>query len=341
MRQLTFLQPGRLEWWDVSAPSITSPIQALVEPLAVASCDLDTPILRGEAPFRGPFAFGHEVVARVKEIGEGVHTITPGQLVIVPFQISCGTCHACRRGFTGNCMSVPSFSCYGLGRGDWGGALSDLMLVPFADSMLVPLPPDIPPAMIASASDNLPDAWRTVGPALEEFPGVPVLIFGGAGSGSIGLYASALALALGAARVDYVDQDAERLALAQRLGATALEWSNSLPLSSDTYPITVDASANPMGLTSALRLTAPDGICTSTGIYFTNDISLPLRNMYYAGVTFKTGRVHSRVIIPTILDLVRNTHLHPEYITTEFASWDEAPEALKDFHTKLVITRSS
>jgi len=63
MRQLTFIKPGMLEWWDVPEPKIEAPIQALVRPVAVASCDLDAPILRGEAPFRGPFAFGHEFVA--------------------------------------------------------------------------------------------------------------------------------------------------------------------------------------------------------------------------------------------------------------------------------------
>lgn len=341
MRQLTFIKPGQLEWWDVPSPRITSPLQALVEPLAVASCDLDAPILRGEVPFRGPFAFGHEVVAEVKEVGEDVHAVTPGQHVVVPFQISCGICYACRRGFTANCTSVPAFSCYGLGRGDWGGALSDLMLVPFADHMLVPIPPDISPVMVASASDNLPDAWRTVGPPLEEFPGTPVLILGGAGSGSIGLYAVALALALGAARVDYVDRDADRLALAQKLGATVIEWVDPLPFRPGTYLITVDAGADPVGLSSALRSAAPDGICTSTGIYFTNETPLPLRDMYYSGVTLKTGRVHSRAAIPAVLDLVRDAHLHPELVTTEFASWDEAPEALCNFRTKLVISRSS
>jgi alcohol dehydrogenase len=167
-----------------------------------------------------------------------------------------------------------------------------------------------------------------------------VLILGGAGSGSIGLYAVALALALGAARVDYVDRDAERLALAQKLGATVIEWIDPLPLRPGTYLITVDAGANPVGLSSALRSTAPDGICTSTGIYFTNETPLPLRDMYYSGVTFKTGRVHSRPAIPAVLDLVRTAHLHPELITTEFANWDEAPEALSNFRTKLIISRS-
>ena len=88
--------------------------------------------------------------------------------------------------------------------------------------MLVPVPDGVNPLSLASASDNLPDAWRAVGPWLAKRPGTPVLIVGG-GARSIGLYAAGMAVALSAARVDYVDHDPERLAIAESLGACAIE----------------------------------------------------------------------------------------------------------------------
>jgi len=339
MRQLTFIQPGTLEWWDVPEPRIETPFQALVRPIAVASCDLDAPILRGEAPFRGPFAFGHECVAEVVEVGEAVLTFRVGQLVVVPFQISCGTCDACRSGFTGNCATVEGFASYGLGKGAWGGVLSDLVRVPFADAMLVPVPPGVIPEAVASASDNLPDAWRTVGPYLLDHPGSPVLIIGGAGSGSIGLYAAAIARALLATQIDYADQDPRRLEIAQTLGVNALAIGTAFPKRLGTYPLTIDAGLNPEGLGCALRSTEREGTCISTGIYFAHDILLPLRDMYYTGITFYTGRVHVRPAIPEVLRLVSEARLAPEKITTEHAFWEEAPDALSTFHTKLLITR--
>ena len=141
----------------------------------------------------------------------------------VPFQVSCGECAACRRGRTGNCRTVPPFSMYGFGQAgsDWGGFLSDTVRVPYADHMLVPLPAGIDPAAVASASDNIADAWRTVGPPLEQEPGAAVLVMGGAGPGSIGLYAAAIAVALGAERVTYVDGDERRRAIAAGFGAEA------------------------------------------------------------------------------------------------------------------------
>jgi alcohol dehydrogenase len=100
MQQLTFLSAGHLEWREVPAPTLQLTGQAIVRPIAVATCDLDAALIRGQAPFAGPFAFGHEFIAEVLEVGEAVQRVAPGQLVIVPFQISCGTCARCQRGQT-------------------------------------------------------------------------------------------------------------------------------------------------------------------------------------------------------------------------------------------------
>lgn len=69
MKQLWFVEPGRLEWREVTAPGIESVKDALVRPLAVATCDLDVAIIDGRAPLQGPFPFWHETVAEVFETG--------------------------------------------------------------------------------------------------------------------------------------------------------------------------------------------------------------------------------------------------------------------------------
>ena len=214
MLQLTYTAPRKLEWREAPEPQLSSDGAALVRPVAVATCDLDSLIITGESPFAAPFAIGHECVAEVLDVGDGVRSFERGQLVSVPFQISCGDCAACRRGRTANCTSVDFMSTYGFGPvvARWGGFLSDVVCVPYAEHMLVPLPAGLAPAAVASASDNISDAWRAVAPALGEEPGAPVLIAGGAASGSIGLYAVALALGLGAESVTYVDEDAGRRA---------------------------------------------------------------------------------------------------------------------------------
>ena len=96
------------------------------------------------------------------------------------------------------------------------------MRVPFADAMLVAAPAGIAPAALASASDNIPDGWRTVAPHLAQRPGADVLVVAGGGL-SIALYAVDAAGALGAGRVVYADRDPGRLAVAAALGAEAVE----------------------------------------------------------------------------------------------------------------------
>jgi alcohol dehydrogenase len=305
----------------------------------VATCDLDQLIIAGASPFPAPFAIGHECVAEVLEVGEEVSSLQPGELVSVPFQISCGECPACSRGRTANCTGVPFMSTYGFGPAveRWGGFLSDTVCVPYAEHMLVKLPHGVEPAAVASASDNIADAWRTVAPALLDEPGAPVLVVGGAGAGSIGLYAAAVAVALGSESVLYVDRNAGRRATAAAFGAETLE---EMPKRLGPFPITVDASADPEGLALALRSTAPDGLCTSCAIYFGEPPSMPLLEMYTKGITFKTGRVNARPAMPHVLALAAAGELHPELITTRVLGWEQAAEGLLEGDwTKLVIER--
>ncbi len=341
MRQLTFVKAGQpLEWREVAEPVLQGPGEAIVRPLAVASCDLDGAMIHGYTPFAGPFAFGHEFVAEIVAVGEEVQGFQPGQRVIVPFQISCGTCERCRRGLTQSCTTVKAGAMFGLAPlgGEWGGALSDLVRVPFAEAMLIAVPDGIASEVVASASDNLPDAWRTVGPYLEATPGIPVLVVGGGGAGSIGLYTVAIAKGLGASQVDYADTDPARLELAQSLGANCIQISDKVPPKFGSYPVTVDTSSMPQNLVSTLRSTEPGGVCTSAGIYF-RPVALPLLEMYTVGVTFKTSRVAARSTIPKVLELVTSGRLHPELITSHHATWDEAGEAMLSYTTKLVISR--
>jgi threonine dehydrogenase-like Zn-dependent dehydrogenase len=329
-----------LEWEEAAEPGLMESTDALVRPLAVATCDLDAMMVLGQTPFAGPLPMGHECVAEVIDVGDPSRATGPGRLVSVPFQISCGECARCRRGQTGNCESVPWQSAYGLPPhgAQWGGFLSDLVRVPFAEQMLVPLPEGVAPTAVASVSDNIVDAWRTVGPLLAEQPDASVLVVAGLGPGSIALYAAGIAVALGSPRVAYVDGNERRLAIAAELGAEIVEGPLGEPPGS--FEVTVDASADPDGLRLAVRSTAADGYCTSTGIYFQNDVSLPLFEAYVRGITFRTGRVHARPAIPAVLDLIASGRLHPELVTTRVAAWDDAPAALAeaDF-VKLVFAR--
>jgi threonine dehydrogenase-like Zn-dependent dehydrogenase len=341
VRGLVYIGPRQLEWQERPEPRIESDKAAVVRPLAVATCDLDSLIVTGTSPFPPPFTIGHEGVAEVVEVGDAVRLFKPGDRVLVPFQISCGFCDACIAGRTGNCLTVPLAQTYGFGFGPeatrWGGFLADAIGVPFADAMLVAVPDEVPSAVAANASDNLTDAYRAVGPQLAERPGAPVLVTGGAASGSIGLFAVALALELGSEEVVYIDEDGGRRAVAAALGASVLD---QLPERLDhRFPITVNAGSSADSLALCLASLDRDGVCTSTSIAFdpASVPTFPLLSMYVMSTTFVTGRIHARHHAPTVLTLLAG-ELDIGPILTREASFDDALEALLEPHTKLILT---
>jgi threonine dehydrogenase-like Zn-dependent dehydrogenase len=332
MRQLQFVEKGKLEWRDAADPRLEGDGEAIVRPVALATCDIDVAFVQGRFP-AGSFSFGHECVAEVTDVGDAVKTVEPGDLVSVPFQISCGECDACREGRTGNCDSVPRLSTYGLPIGeDYGGFASDAVRVPYPDAMLVPIPDGVDATTVASLSDNIPDAWRCVAPALEAHPGAPVLI--AMGAGSIALYSVALAIALGAERIDVVGGNERERELAAKLGANVLD--EEFPKRAGFYPVTVDASADPEGLACVCRSTDADGFITSIGIYL-EPTPMPLLDMFTQGVTFVTGRPHVRTLMPEVLELIREGKFDPNPMTVNRVSWGDAAEALSDLRAKTVV----
>lgn len=336
MRQLTLEGPRDLQWRDVSEPDLEDDGQALVRPLVVATCDMDAPMIAGDLPFPTPIAMGHEGVAEVVAVGKAVRSVKPGDRVVVPFQISCGTCERCRRGVTDACERVRPLSMYGFGAfgGEWGGMLSDLVRVPFADAMLVRVPEGLDPAAVASASDNIPDGWRLVAPFLAERPGANVLVLGG-GARSIALYAVAVAAALGAGRIDYVDDDPQRLAIASDLGANVLEADPERA----AYPIVADGASSADGLRLALQSTEPSGHCTHAGAIFGAEVPINMLALYTMGVHLHVGRAAVRPIIPSLLALAAAGRLDVTRVTDRVVPWEEAPAALIEPHTKLVFAR--
>jgi alcohol dehydrogenase len=339
MRQLIVSEPGKVEWADAVAPRLAGPGSALVRPIAAATCDFDHLLVSGATGFPLPVALGHEFVAEVVEVGSAVTRVRAGDRVVVPFQISCGTCAACRRGRTSSCENVPWLSCYGLGdgAGGWGSAFSDLVRVPYADAMLVPLPDGVEPAEAAAVGCNVVDAYRCVAPGLEEEPGAAVLVLSGAFA-NIALFAVAIARALGAPRVDFFDRDPAVREWAGLLGANVVDSPERIE--SGAYPITVDATMDPSLLATAIRATAPSGTCTLSAMYPGETTPVPLMDAFQRCLTLRTGQPHARALLDPVLGLVSSGRLRPSAITRGLLDWGDAPEAFRHGRGKFVCTRA-
>jgi alcohol dehydrogenase len=336
MRALQAGAGGLLRFRDVPAPPASGPRGAIVHPIAASTCDLDCPIMLGRTLFALPLHLGHECIAEVLAVGERVMNVKPGDRVVVPFQINCGICPACRTGRTGNCASVPPVSMYGMGvlAGHWGGAFSEELAVPYADAMLVPLPEGVDPVAAASAADNICDAYRHIAlhlpKLLREDADAEVLILAAlsprfAFSASVPLYTGLIARAYGARSVCLVDARSRVREHAERLGMEALHPRLLRRRAPARLVIDVTVDRLPV----ALSKTAADGICSSGGS-FHRSARVPTLAMYVRNVSLHVGRTHVRTLIPEVLALMQAGRLPAEAVITSIASIDDAPAALRE-----------
>jgi alcohol dehydrogenase len=275
-------------------------------------------------------------VAEVLSVGERVQRLTPGERVVVPFQVNCGDCRACQAGRTGNCTSVPPVSMYGMGLvgGLWGNAFADELAIPYAEAMLVRLPDGVDPVVAASVSDNICDAYRHLAPhlprLLSEDPDAEVLIVAATKapfyfSPSLPLYGGLIARALGARRVRIADARAHVREHARRLGLDALHPRDLRAL--PRAPLVIDNTGGELGL--VLSRTAADGVCTSSGGLH-RSARVPMLRMYGRNVTLHVGRTHARALMPEVLALIAEGKLDPRPVISCVAPLDDAPRALAE-----------
>jgi threonine dehydrogenase-like Zn-dependent dehydrogenase len=209
MRTVVYVEPRRMEVQQ-AAPPTPQPTEVVVRVEASGVCGSDLHGYLGKARNRKPpLVMGHEFAGVVTSVGDAVHDLAPGAAVTVYPLITCGQCPACRRGDTSQC---PSRQVIGVHR---PGGFAEFVAVPRASA--VPLPPGLS-VFTASLAEPLANAVhifnRNVRGLVRR-----IAIFG---AGTQGLMALYLARLLSPAVLVSVDIVPARLALAGRLGATAL-----------------------------------------------------------------------------------------------------------------------
>jgi threonine dehydrogenase-like Zn-dependent dehydrogenase len=344
MQQLVFLKPHELEWREVPDPVLPDGNAVIVKPLTVSTCDMDGIVIGGGMPLRGPVPLGHEGEGVIIDAGDKVRRFKVGDRVIIPWKIACGSCLYCGRGHTAQCVTVPPEDAFGWGptAPQWGGFLSDAVVVPWADHMLTALPDDVDPVMACGVADNISDGWRAVAPYIAQRPGATVLVAGGRMPGSIGLYAAGIAKSLGASQVIYASPVSSLNSIASQLGCETVNLKDQpLEAISGTFDITVDAMGDPNGLHELLKLTGRAGVCTSIAgvMYRKQDIPFPVYDMYRRSISFHTGWVHTHSIIDEPLALIRSGQFDPRPVNTAVVAWQDAIPALTQPFTKVIISR--
>jgi threonine dehydrogenase-like Zn-dependent dehydrogenase len=233
MKAVVFHGVGDIRVDEVPEPTIQEPTDAIVRLTASAICGTDLHFVRGTMPgVAEGRVLGHEGVGIVEEVGAHVRNLAPGDRVVIPSTIACGTCSYCRAGYYAQCDNAnpagPGTAFFG-GPDDAGGfdgLQAEKARIPYANVGLVKLPDEVTDDQAILISDVFPTGYQAADIA-EIRDGEIVCVFG---CGPVGQFAIWSAKHLGAGRVIAVDAVPDRLEAARLQGAEVVDFANEDPV---------------------------------------------------------------------------------------------------------------
>lgn len=232
MQALTWQGKRSVSVEEVPDPVIQEPTDAIVKITSSAICGSDLHLYEVLGPYmhKGD-VIGHEPMGVVVEVGSAVTNLAIGDRVVIPFNISCGSCYMCSMGLQSQCETTQvkekgsGASLFGFSElyGSVPGGQAEYLRVPHADYGPIKVGSELPDQRYLFLSDILPTAWQGVKYADVPEGGTLAVM----GLGPVGQFASRIGRHLGL-RVIAVDPVPERRAMAERHGVETLDLSKDV-----------------------------------------------------------------------------------------------------------------
>jgi threonine dehydrogenase-like Zn-dependent dehydrogenase len=213
---------------EVPDPVIQEPTDAIIKVTTTNICGSDLHLYEVLGPFMRPGdVLGHEAMGEVVEVGSAVTELAVGDRVVIPFQVSCGSCWMCREQLYSQCETTQvrehgkgaALFGYSMLYGEVAGGQAEYLRVPQAQFTHIKVPDGPPDERFVYLSDVLPTAWQAVAYADTPKDGTLVVL----GLGPIGDMCTRIARHLGVENVIGVDLVDERLQRARDRGTPALD----------------------------------------------------------------------------------------------------------------------
>jgi threonine dehydrogenase-like Zn-dependent dehydrogenase len=228
MRAVTWQGKRTVVVKDVPDPRVQAQTDAVIRVTSSAICGSDLHLYEVMTPFMEPGdIMGHEPMGIVEQVGSEVRNVKPGDRVVVPFNIACGSCAMCQKGLTTQCETTQvrkmsrGAALFGYTKlyGHIPGGQAEYLRVPHADYMAKKVPEGPPDERFLYLSDVLPTAWQAVKYAnVPENSTLAVL-----GLGPIGQMTARVAQHLGAERIVGIDLVPDRLRRARERGIDVID----------------------------------------------------------------------------------------------------------------------
>ncbi len=368
MLALTYRGKGKVRVEQKREPIIEHPNDILLKVTRTAICGSDLHLLHGLVPdTRVGCTFGHEFAGVVEELGASVESLKRGDRVVVPFNIACGTCFFCERGFTSACENTNPCSsltggCFGHSHttGGYDGGQAELVRVPFADVGPMKIPDDMSEEEVLFLSDILPTGYQAAEMGSIKY-GDTVVVFG---CGPVGLFAQKAAILMGAGRVIAVDRIAYRLAFAKSFTrrVETIDFSETMDVVGAIRKMTdgrgadvcidavgCEASGNMMqSVLGAMMLQAGSptaigwaidavrraGHVVLIGVYGPPYNLVNVGAAMNKGLTLRMAQCNVKRYMPQLLEHIRSGRIDARAIITHRFPLEDAEEAYRTFEQK-------
>src|SRR5438132_12216887 len=339
MRATVMHAAGDVRIEDVPDPSIIEPTDAIIRVVRACICGSDLWPYNSMAPSETGQSMGHEAIGVVEEVGADVRTVHRGDVVVMPFAISDGTCEFCHEGLNTACLHVGFFGSNGV-----NGAQADALRVPFADGTLFALPVGEDDALMPSLL-TLSDVMGTghhAAVVAEVAPGKSIAVVG---DGAVGLCGVLAAKRLGAEQVIILGRHADRIALAREFGATdvvsergaeAVERVKQLTGGHGVHSV-LECVGLDQSVETAIEIARPGGAVGRVGV--PQHEAIPgAEPSFYKNVTIGGGPAPVRAYIDDLLPDVLEGRIDPGRVFDREVGLDQVPDGYRAMNDREAIT---
>jgi threonine dehydrogenase-like Zn-dependent dehydrogenase len=311
--------------------------------------------------------FGHEFTGVVEEVGSGVQKLKPGDHVLVPFNIACGTCPFCKQELYGNChesnpeaTAVGGFFGYAHISGGYDGGQAEYVRVPYADVSPTKIPEGMDIEDAALLTDVVPTGYQAA-----EMAGIrkgdTVVVFG---AGPVGIMAARCAWLFGAGRVIVIDHIDYRLEFVKKYAyCEAYNFKEMddpvLFLKKQTDWLGADVCIDAVGCDAAgsamqtitgkkllfqagaatalhwaINSVKKGGILSIVGVYGPPFNLVPIGSVMNKGITIRANQASVKRLLPKLIDHVMAGRLNPKGLITHRLPLEEVADAYHIFSAK-------
>jgi threonine dehydrogenase-like Zn-dependent dehydrogenase len=324
LKATVYYAPGDVRVESVPDSIIQQPTDAIVRITHACICGSDLWFYRGIAKWKPGWRTGHEWMGIIEAIGPEVQTFQIGDRVLSPFAFSDGSCEFCHNNLQTSCIRG----------GVWGGindgGQAEAIRVPFADSTLVRIPPEVAnDERLLTAILPLTDVMSTghhaaISARVKAGNTVAVI-----GDGAVGLCGVLAAKRLGAERIISIGRHQQRLEIARQFGATDVVSSRDLQAIATVQELTkggvsavLECVGTDAAMSTAIGIARPGGTIGYVGVPHGN---VNLSEMFRSNINLHGGIAPVRAYLPELLTDVIAGKIDPSPILDLTIGLDDVP----------------